>query len=57
MPLISESSWPFPEGGEYGDISHVDPYLVAMLYAGDGKDAAPMKVEAWLEEKVLHVVT
>ncbi|MCI0522164.1 MAG: dTMP kinase [Bacteroidales bacterium] len=36
--------------GEYGDISHVDPYLVAMLYAGDRKDAAPM-IETWLEEK------
>lgn len=36
--------------GEYGDISQVDPYLVAMLYAGDRKDASPM-IEAWLEEK------
>lgn len=36
--------------GEYGDISNVDPYLVAMLYAGDRKDAA-MMIEAWLSEK------
>jgi len=36
--------------GEFGDISHVDPYLAAMLYAGDRKDAAPM-IEAWLGEK------
>jgi dTMP kinase len=36
--------------GEFGDISHVDPYLVAMLYAGDRKDAAPM-IETWLGEK------
>ncbi len=36
--------------GEYGDISNVDPYLVAMLYAGDRRDAAPM-IEAWLSEK------
>jgi dTMP kinase len=36
--------------GEFGDINHVDPYLVAMLYAGDRKDASPM-IEAWLEEK------
>jgi dTMP kinase len=36
--------------GEYGDINQVDPYLVAMLYAGDRKDAAPM-IEAWLDEK------
>lgn len=35
--------------GEYGDINHVDPYLVAMLYAGDRKDAANM-IEAWLSE-------
>jgi dTMP kinase len=41
--------------GEYGDISHVDPYLVAMLYAGDRKDAAPM-IEAWLEEKYYVVL-
>jgi len=36
--------------GEYGDLDHVDPYLVAMLYAGDRKDASPM-IEAWLSEK------
>jgi dTMP kinase len=36
--------------GEFGELSHVDPYLVAMLYAGDRKDAAPM-IEAWLGEK------
>lgn len=36
--------------GEYGDITQVDPYLVAMLYAGDRKDAATM-IETWLEEK------
>lgn len=36
--------------GEYGNLNQVDPYLVAMLYAGDRKDAAPM-IEAWLEEK------
>jgi len=36
--------------GEFGDINNVDPYLVAMLYAGDRKDASPM-LEAWLEEK------
>lgn len=36
--------------GEYGDLDHVDPYLVAMLYAGDRKDASPL-IEAWLSEK------
>ncbi len=27
--------------GEFGDISQLDPYLVALIYAGDRKDAAP----------------
>ena len=36
--------------GEFGDIGQVDPYLVAMLYAGDRKDAARI-IETWLEEK------
>jgi dTMP kinase len=40
--------------GEYGDIDQVDPYLVAMLYAGDRKDAAHL-IEAWLEEQY-HVI-
>lgn len=35
--------------GEFGEISQVDPYLVAMLYAGDRKDAAPMIME-WLSD-------
>lgn len=33
--------------GEFGDIDHVDPYLVAMLYAGDRKDASE-KISSWL---------
>ncbi len=41
--------------GEFGDISCVDPYLVAMLYAGDRKDAAAM-IETWLEEKYFVVL-
>lgn len=36
--------------GEFGDIGSVDPYLVAMLYAGDRKDASAM-IETWLMEK------
>lgn len=36
--------------GEFGDIGSVDPYLVAMLYAGDRKDASSM-IETWLNEK------
>jgi len=36
--------------GEFGEISQVDPYLVAMLYAGDRRDAAPM-INEWLREE------
>jgi dTMP kinase len=35
--------------GEFGALNEVDPYLVAMLYAGDRKDAASMIVN-WLKE-------
>lgn len=35
--------------GEFGTISEVDPYLVAMLYAGDRKDASEM-IQNWLNE-------
>jgi dTMP kinase len=35
--------------GEFGTIGDVDPYLVAMLYAGDRKDASPM-ISKWLNE-------
>lgn len=35
--------------GEFGSIDQVDPYLVAMLYAGDRKDSASM-ISAWLSE-------
>jgi dTMP kinase len=41
--------------GEYGDINQVDPYLVAMLYAGDRKDAALM-IETWLEKKYFVIL-
>ncbi len=33
--------------GEFGSASEVDPYLVALLYAGDRKDAAEM-IASWL---------
>ena len=33
--------------GEFGSIDDVDPYLVAMLYAGDRKDSAKM-ISSWL---------
>lgn len=35
--------------GELGDIESVDPYLVAMLYAGDRNDAAKM-IRDWLSD-------
>jgi dTMP kinase len=35
--------------GEFGSISDVDPYLVAMLYAGDRKDASDM-IRTWLRK-------
>jgi len=35
--------------GEFGSLNDVDPYLVAMLYAGDRKDAADM-IQSWLNE-------
>ena len=36
--------------GEFGSNNEVDPYLVAMLYAGDRKDASD-KIRGWLEKK------
>jgi dTMP kinase len=35
--------------GEFGSLNEVDPYLVAMLYAGDRKDASTM-ISTWLQE-------
>ncbi len=35
--------------GEFGSIGDVDPYLVAMLYAGDRMDASAM-IRGWLNE-------
>lgn len=35
--------------GELGGIEQVDPYIVALLYAGDRKDAAVM-IRKWLSE-------
>lgn len=35
--------------GEFGSLSEVDPYLVAMLYAGDRKDASET-IRKWLDE-------
>jgi dTMP kinase len=38
--------------GDFGNLHEVDPYLVALLYAGDRKDAAPIILE-WLEKGYL----
>ena len=35
--------------GELGSIEQVDPYIVALLYAGDRRDAAAM-IRGWMEE-------
>jgi dTMP kinase len=35
--------------GEFGSLNEVDPYLVAMLYAGDRKDASDMIID-WLND-------
>jgi dTMP kinase len=35
--------------GEFGTIGEVDPYLVALLYAGDRKDASEM-IQHWLKD-------
>ena len=35
--------------GELGSIEQVDPYIVAMLYAGDRRDAAAM-IRGWMDE-------
>ena len=36
--------------GEFGSLDQVDPYLIALLYAGDRKDAAVM-IRNWLDNK------
>jgi dTMP kinase len=35
--------------GEFGSLNKVDPYLVALLYAGDRKDASGM-IREWLRQ-------
>jgi len=35
--------------GEFGSLNEVDPYIVAMLYAGDRKDASAV-ISNWLKE-------
>jgi dTMP kinase len=35
--------------GEFGSLNEVDPYLVAMLYAGDRKDSSTL-INSWLTD-------
>ena len=41
--------------GDLGSIDSVDPYIVAMLYAGDRLDASKM-IEGWLKEGKFVIV-
>jgi dTMP kinase len=41
--------------GELGDINTVNPYLVALIYAGDRNDAKD-KINKWLSEEKLVIV-
>ncbi len=47
-PLYGEAIARFLRG-EFGDVDQVDPYTVALLFAGDRAAAAPM-LRGWLEE-------
>ena len=54
IPSLSTTDAPFRElisrflRGEFGTLDKVDPWLVAMLYAGDRKDASNL-IRGWLE--------
>jgi len=41
--------------GEMGDNNVVDPYLVALMFAGDRKDAKPL-IEKWMDQDQLVIV-
>ncbi len=41
--------------GEFGSNEQVNPYLVALLYAGDRNDAAPI-IQSWINQKKLVIV-
>jgi dTMP kinase len=41
--------------GEYGDVNIVNPYLVALLYAGD-RNNAKSRISQWLEEDYFVIV-
>ncbi len=41
--------------GEYGEVDQVNPYLVALLYAGD-RDNAKQKINWWLDQDYFVVL-
>ena len=41
--------------GEFGKLEEVNPYLVALIYAGDRKDAAS-QINQWIEEGTLVIL-
>lgn len=41
--------------GDLGAVDHVDPYLVAVIYAGDRHDAAK-QIRAWIDEGKVVIV-
>ncbi len=41
--------------GDLGDMETVDPYLIALLYAGD-RDDAKAKINEWLEQNYLVLI-
>jgi dTMP kinase len=41
--------------GEFGSLNEVDPYLVAMLYAGDRKDASDL-ITNWLSDEKIVIL-
>jgi dTMP kinase len=41
--------------GEMGEIDKVDPYLVALIFAGDRKDAKPL-IEKWIDQDNLVIL-
>ena len=41
--------------GEFGDVRSVNPYLVALLYAGDRENAKPL-IQDWLSRGYLVLV-
>jgi dTMP kinase len=40
--------------GDFGDINFVNPYLVALIYAGDRKDASEL-IQSWLNQDYLVI--